>query len=146
MPSTIITPVADALEAKAEALTDVTAYKWVLRDTDVRPAAVVELPEVARIAPQEAESQLGSNDWDSTWTVAFYVDFDPNSGYGQEQIVEIVEAWVSAIDADRTLAGVCEEAKVVHLGPPDYVHNEANTSRSYLVYPTKVEVFDLVAS
>lgn len=141
MASTILDPVAEALKDAADALSGVTAHKWVLRDTDSRPAAVVELPTVTRTQPDAEEDHLGEYDWRSDWTVAFYFDFDPQApeAYGQVQALEVIEAWIQAVNANPTLGGAVQEAKVVTAGPPE-LNDEL--SRPLIAYPTQVAVFD----
>jgi hypothetical protein len=140
--STVLDPIADGIVAVVQTLSPtVKARKWVVRDTDARPAAVVELPTVNRTDVDANEDHLGEYDWRSEWPVSFYFDFT-DTAFGQAQALEVVEKFVSAIDADPTLGGTVQEAKVVTAGPPQI---EEGYARPMLVYPTRVDVLDFVA-
>lgn len=141
MASAILDPIASALKTAAESISGVNGHKWVLRDTDSRPAAVIELPTVNRTQPDAPEDHIGQFDWRSDWTVVFYFDFDPNAAeaYGQVQALEVIEDWIEAINANPTLSGAVQEAKVVTAGPPE-LNDEL--SRPLIAYPTQVAVLD----
>ncbi len=63
--------------------------------------------------------------------------------FGQAQAVEVIEAWILAIDADQTLGGVVQEAKVTTVDEPEYVED---AGRPYLIYPSTVSILDFVSS
>jgi hypothetical protein len=141
MSSTILDPIATALKSTIETISPtVKVHKWVLRDTDARPAAVIELPTVNRTEPDAIEDHLGENDWRSEWPVTFYFDFgDP--AFGQAQALEVIEKFISAVDADQDLGSTVQEAKVVTVGPPQI---EEGYARPMLMYPARVAVLDFV--
>lgn len=141
MASTILDPIATALVTVAETVSGLNGCKWVLRDTDSRPAAVVMPPSIERTPLDVSEDHLGQNDWNSEWSVDLYFD-TTNLEYGQVQAVEMVEAWIVAVDADQDLGGVVQEAKVTSVAEPDFVED---ANRPYLIYPTTVSVLDFVS-
>lgn len=109
MASDVIDPIASALVTKIGTLTatyslsqTVTGYKWPKGELDSRPAGVVELPVLRRRGPDERESQLGSNDWMHEFPVTFWIDNQGNAT-NFPLLIDIVEAWVKAVDADPTL-------------------------------------------
>jgi|GEM_PF-6537847 len=149
MTSTVLDPIAEALKNVAGSVSGVTSsHKWILRDTDTRPAAVVELPIVRRTPIDAPEDHLGSNDWRTEWTVVFYFDFT-DTDKGQEQAAEAVESWIKAVDANPTLtlspgnaaAGVVQETKVIEVGP---VTLDERKARPLIVYPTRVEILSFI--
>lgn len=141
MPSTVLDPIAEGIKTVVEGLSPtVKCQKWVLRDTDARPAAVIELPTVTRTDVDAVEDHLGQNDWRSEWPVSFYFDFT-DATFGQAQALEVIEKFIAAIDAAPTLSGTVQEAKVVTAGPPEI---EEGAARPMLVYPTRVAVLDFV--
>lgn len=143
MASTVIDPIADELVALIDALTpDTKPYLWVspAGDTDVRPAGIVMLPEIERVGPDLPEDHLGETDWRLSYPVVFIVDFEPN-GYYHAQAAEVVEAWIKAVDADTTLDGSVQEAKVTSVAPPEYQPGEG---RPYIQYATTVQVLAFV--
>jgi hypothetical protein len=103
--STVIAPIGDALKEMIDALDvsqSVTGYLWPKGDLDSRPAGVVELPDLRRRGPDERESQLGANDWMHEFPVTFWIDNQGNKT-NFPLLIDIVEAWVKAIDANPTL-------------------------------------------
>lgn len=141
MASTVLDPIADGIKTVVESLSPtVKCQKWVLRDTDARPAAVIELPTVNRSDVDGVEDHLGQNDWRSEWPVSFYFDFS-DATFGQAQSLEVIEKFIVAIDAAPTLSGTVQEAKVTSAGPPQI---EEGAARPMLVYPTVVGILDFV--
>lgn len=141
MSSTVLDPIAEGIKAVVETLSPtVKPKKWLIRDTDARPAAVIELPTVTRTDPDIAEDHLGQDDWRSEWPVSFYFDFN-DATFGQAQAIEVIEKFIVAVDADPTLGGTVQEAKVITAGPPQI---DENAARPLLVYPTTVSILDFV--
>lgn len=143
MASTVIDPIADQLVALIDALSvDTKAYLWTSPggDTDVRPAGVVMLPEIERTQPDLAEDHLGENDWRITYPVVFAFDYEAG-GYYHAQAAEVIEAWIVAVDADPSLSGVVQEARVVAAGAPEYNPGEG---RPFIQWATTVQVLTFV--
>jgi len=139
--STVLDPIADGLVTVIQGLSVTTkAQKWLLRDTDARPAAVIELPTVRRTDVDMAEDHLGQLDWRSEWPVSFYFDFT-DATFGQAQALEVIEKFIVAVDANPTLSGTVQEAKVLTAGPPEI---DEGAARPALVYPTRVGILDFV--
>lgn len=146
MPSTIIDPVAGALAAKIAAIavdgTTVKAYKWSPGPTgiDKLPAGVVTLPSLRRTDVDSAEDHLGANDWRVTYEVDFFFDAS-SASFSQRQAVEVIEAFIVAVDADQDLGGTCQEAKVESAEPTDVVSDHA---RAMFAYACEVSVLKFV--
>ena len=115
----------------------VKGYSWAPRDLDKIPAAVVEMPEVERVDVDTPESQLGSFDWRVTFPVVFYFELD-EAARGQAQAVNVVEAFIKAIDASPTMGdNAIIDSKVVHAGPPEIIDDEA---RALIRYPCELRI------
>lgn len=115
MPSTIVQPVADRLKQIAEGLAvtpTVKAYRWAPARLSQVPAIVIEPPDIGRPDPEEGESQLGAEDWDMSFPVVVYVDLREGEK-AQARAVELVEALITAIDDDPTLAGLASDVELV---------------------------------
>jgi hypothetical protein len=80
----------------------VKGYLWERSDFDHIPAVVVEPPDGTRRDIDEGESQLSTTDWLLDYTVRLYVDFD-EFVRASEQMTELLEAFVQAIDSDPSL-------------------------------------------
>lgn len=118
----------------------ITAYRWAPKDLDL-PCAVVEMPTIARVAPEAAESQLGSDDWLIEFPVVFYFELD-DPVFAQEQAVNTVEAFIQAIDADGNLGmATVIDTKVIESGPPELIVDQ---QRAQIAYPTRVQLLKLV--
>lgn len=145
--STTLAPIADALVTVIQSLSDPTvgAVKWSRLDTDTRPAAVVGMPiTIRRTEPDQKEGQVGTDDWNVDFPVDFYFEFDELEA-AQTQAVQVIEAWIKAIDADQTLGDLpgLLEAKVVEAGPPEKLTAES-TGRATLFWPTRVSLIRFV--
>lgn len=141
MASTIIDPVAEALKNVVDAIANVSGEKWAPKDIGTTPAAVVGLPRGNRVEVDGAESQLGSEDWYMTYTVALYFDLS-EAKFSQAQAAEIVEAVISAVDDNPDLSGTVLDAKVTNFEPE--VIDDRN--RPLLSYVLDVDVLKLVAT
>lgn len=139
--STILKPIATKLATIAEALDytpAVTAHVWAPRMLAGIPALVIEPPAGTRTQPDEAESQLYTNDWDLDFTCTFYADLN-EAAQAQERLVDLVELWVSAIDANEQLDGLCNSAKVTEWQRPAELEIDGS-ARSLLFTQTTVAV------
>lgn len=120
-----------------EHTTAVKGYKWAPRDLDTTVCGVVELPTIQRVALDDAESQIGSRDWLYEFPVVFYIALD-EARYAQAEAAQVIEDWVSAIDANPFSADpTVEDARVVSAGPPEI---DADQSRPLIVYPTVLQI------
>lgn len=150
--STVIDGIASALVTKINGLQaaysldqNVIGYKWPKVDFDApRPVGNVELPELRRRGPTERESQLGSNDWQHEFPVTFWID---NTGANTNfpLLIDIVEAWIKAIDADPALGlgtVIPDETSVIECVP---VVIDSESTR-LVGYETRVALTRLVAS
>lgn len=137
MSSEIITPLANALVDK---LGDVgaTGYRWAPKEV-FRPAGVVELPAIERTPVDAPEDHLGQKDWTLNFPVIFYFELAVAQG-SQDAAADIVEAFVSAIDADQGLGGLCQEAKVVEVFEPEFLE-DANPQ---IRWPARVQILKFV--
>lgn len=145
MASTIIDPLADALAALAGGITvNGTALKGVwpprLGVPDV-PCVEIEIPTVRRSDVEEAESQLGADDWTLDFTATIHFDMR-EAVTAQQRIVEALEAWIAAVDADRSL-GIASvlDASVVSAEP---LYDLTDEQRPLIGYVTTVRVWRLV--
>jgi hypothetical protein len=139
--SSIIDPVAEALKDIVDgAVTGLTGIKWGRLEASP-PVGIVGLPTGSRVGVDEAESQLGSDDWNLSYPVALFFDL-AEAAASQAQAVEAVEAVIAAIDDNPTLSATVFDAKVTNFEP------EAITDRNrpLLAYTLDVDVLKLVAS
>lgn len=121
----------------------IKGYRWLKKEYDQLPAAVVELPAIDRTGIDEGESQIGTRDFLVRFPIDFLFDLD-DAVYAQEQAIATVEAFIDAVDdaagpwsppplGDSTI----QDMKVVEAGDPSF---ETDQNRAYLVFPTVVEV------
>jgi hypothetical protein len=146
MSSTIIAPLAEALAGLADGITvNGKALKGVwpprmgLPDL---PCVEIEVPErITRTEPDEAESQIGSEDWHIDFTATIYFDLrEPVAA--QLRLIEALELWIAAVDADRSLGAASTlDASVVSA---ERVYPEDDQQRSLIAYATTVRVWRLV--
>src|SRR4051794_31632298 len=102
MSSTIITPLAEALIEKAEGV-GAKGHRWPPSEI-TPPCVVIELPEIERTGVDEPEDHLGQKDWTVTFTAVFYFDL-ATAQSDQDGAVDVVEAFINAIDEDQALGG-----------------------------------------
>jgi hypothetical protein len=101
-------------------------------------AAEIEIPDIGRTRPEEAESQLGADDWQLEYVVSIWVNLT-NGPASQQRLVGLVEQWIAAIDTDPTLGGLALDAKVTS------AHRQYLLDRRPLVgYETTLAVWKLV--
>jgi hypothetical protein len=139
-PSTVITPLAQALSALLQGIDfqpAVTAY-WPAPSSAIKPpAAVIDIPEVRRTGIDEPEEQLGSDDWTLTFPVELLVDLAV-AERDQLRIVDLLEAVVAAVDANPSLGfPIVDDSKVVAAVPAFDLTEEA---RPLLTYDLEVQV------
>ena len=120
----------------------VKGYKWAPRDLDgTGPWGVVEMPAVERIGLDEAETQLGTDDWTVEFPVVFYCALD-EARYAQAQIVAVVEEWIAAIDSNPFAADASvDDITVIDAGPPEI---DPDAARPLVIYPTTVQLLKFV--
>jgi hypothetical protein len=75
-----------------------------------------------------------------TCPVVFYFDLS-EAAASQAQAIAALEAFIEGVDADASLAGNCQEAKVVEVQPPILDESQA---RPLIVYPTRVQILKFV--
>jgi hypothetical protein len=112
MASTILQPVADHAAVMLKALgLGVNTWTGASLQMGDAGAAEIEIPDIGRTGVEQAESQLGSYDWDLEFPVTIWVNLT-ETARSQQRLVELVERWIAAVDADPTLGGLVLEAKV----------------------------------
>lgn len=139
--SEIIKPVAQAIAQVAESLglsPTVKGVVWAPRMLDRLPALVIEVPAGARTDPDQAESQLYTRDWNLDYACTFYTDL-ADAVTAQDRLTDLIEAFVMAVDADETLGGLANSAKVVEWDQPAELELEGST-RSLLMLKSTVAV------
>lgn len=145
MSSTIIQPIADQLKTLLEGLDlpkrlKVPPSGWARDHLDSVPAAEIEPPDLRRVDPDTGESQLGSDDWDLEFLVSIWFDLrEPTSA--QKDLVEAVEKWIAAVDANRSLGGTVLDASVISA---NRVY-QLDANRALAGYETTVGVLKLVS-
>lgn len=147
MASTVLSPTADLIVTVINGLTTsetVKATRWdpgTGTGFDKLPAASVGVPTIRRVGVDQPESQIGSRDWEITYPVIFYIDLG-EARYAQALAVEIVEAFIKAIDTNTLQAsdGSIVDAKVTEAAPAEYVDD----ARPLLAYETTLELLKLV--
>lgn len=117
----VIDSVADHLVSTIDGLEvdrSVNAWKWRSNEGGglQLPSAVVQVPEFDRSGLDEAEDHLGARDIRMEFSVPFFFDLgQTDASFGEA--VEVVSAFVDALDADPGLDGNAQEAKVTHTEP-----------------------------
>jgi hypothetical protein len=139
LPSSELMPVARALESLLEGI-GLKAYPIPPKGLDRLPAGVVEWPSITRTGIDEAEPELGTNEWLLEFPVNLYIKLDKAERAGEEA-TDLVEAWIVAVDGDQGLSGEAYEAKVVSAEPAVV----EDRSVPMLVYETRVQVSRLVS-
>lgn len=144
MPSTVVAPVATQLASVVTGLSVTPAITGYESDPGKSgfppPAAVVDLPTLRFPDIDESQVQLGSKDWYMEYPVHFYFDLSVYSE-SQRQAVLALEAFKKAVDANPTLNGTAEIARVVRAEPDLATLRSSGTP--VLVYTVTVNVFQL---
>jgi hypothetical protein len=115
MASTVLQPIADHIGAILKTFQlGVSQDTWAGKDLRFgrAGAAEIEVPDIARTGIEQAESQLGADDWDLEFAVSIWVNIT-TTGDSQKRLIALVEQWIAAVDADVTFGGLVLEAKVV---------------------------------
>lgn len=122
---------------------ELKVYAYEPRDLDTLPAVTIDGPtDFRRTEPDEAESQLGSNDWRLTYTVRIYVRLgDPETAAAQSRT--ILGQVIAAIDADRSLGGEAEIDASITEGSRELVAEENHPEM--FVYACSLRVWALMA-
>ena len=134
-----ITEVANALVAVIKGIEGIEgAYLWERKDIKV-PAGSVGVPTLERTDVDEAESQLGTDDWKLEFPVSLYFDL-ADVAKSQQSMVDALEAFTNAIDADQSLGLPTVEASVNDAQP----FAERDRKRPLVGYEITVSVLRLV--
>lgn len=133
-----ITEIAKALVAVIEGI-GLEEHLWEPK-TLRPPAGSVGIPTLKRTPPDEPESQLYSDDWNLDFTVSLY--FDLAKASIQQDMVDALEAFTDAIDADHSLNGTVFDAAVGEAVP--FV--EKDRKRPLVGYEITVSVIRLVSN
>lgn len=150
MSSTVIDPIATALQAKLAAITltaytsggtkALKAYKWIPKDFENLPVGAVGLPDIDRVGLDQPEMQIGSSTWQITFPVSIYFDMSEVAQM-QALAAEAAELFIKAIDNDSQLSGTVDDAKVTAVTP--FVEPERR--RPLAGYECTVEILKQVA-
>lgn len=142
MSSTVVTPIAAAIAAIADAITGVTAYSSDpgMAGLEGNPACVVGVPTIDR-GDLDSDPQLGSRGWMLVYPVNLYFDLDVPQDT-QTLAVDTVEAFIKAVDADDQLGATVIAARVTSAEPVVLVGDQ---TRPRLVYECSVTVEAYVA-
>jgi hypothetical protein len=141
MASTILQPVADRLAAILQGL-ELGVNTWAQPDLrfDRAGAAEIEIPDITRTPLEQPESQLGADDWDLEFPVSLWVNMT-QADTAQQRLAALVEAWITAVDADIQLGGLVLEARVT---TARRVYGTTGNGRPLVGYETAVAVLKLV--
>src|SRR4051812_18498217 len=96
------TTIAEALVAVVKGI-GLEEHLWEPKDL-APPAGSVGVPALRRTGPDETESQLSTDDWYLDYTVSLYFDL-AHVAKAQQAMVDAVESFIDAIDADPSLDG-----------------------------------------
>lgn len=146
MASSIVIPTADRIVTVLEglALTPAfKAYRWAPGAAGMSklPAAVVELPTVARGEELDRRSQLGAEGWEMSFPVSLYFDLREAQA-AADRAAEYVEAFIVAVDAAAlSVADPTIVESFVADSEPVVVPDEA---RPMLRYECTLELFKVV--
>lgn len=118
-------------------------YDYEPRDLDTLPALTIDGPVAfERVQPDEAESQLGSDDWNLTYTVRLYTALDDPETETRAMRAVLGQV-IAAFDADRSLGGEAEIDSVLADGTREVIEDE--NQRAMAVYACSLRVWALVA-
>lgn len=121
---------------------DLKVYAYEPRDLDSLPAVTIDGPvSFRRVDPDDAESQLGSNDWHLTYTLRVYVAFD-DPETATAAVRAVLGQVIAAIDADRSLDGSAEIDAVLSSGELGMTEDE--NQRQMAVATCDLDVWALV--
>lgn len=128
MASTIIKPIGEDIAAIAGALASNPKEYWTdpgFASVDSLPAVIVGVPSGSRKDPDEAEDHISQYDWNLEYPVVILCDLAVADD-AQQQIVEILEEFIEAIDAGQASfdSGLVQEAVVSKWDEPELIQNE----------------------
>jgi hypothetical protein len=142
MSSSILTPINSLLANAISSLAvtpSVRAYATDpgLAGIDQLPAAVCGLPTIQRTEPDQAESQLGTYDWNLQIPVVFLFDLG-DTATAQTEALDVVEAFIRLIDTGTLSVSdpLIVDAKVTSSQPGEVVDN----ARPLLTYDCSVHI------
>lgn len=103
--------IADALAAHGKAIgLNVPEQAWATKKV-VPPGLELEVPDLSFTDLEQAESQLGADDWTFEFLARVWLGW-ANPTTSQASLVDALERWVAAIKSDPRLGDLVEEAKV----------------------------------
>lgn len=106
------------------------------------PALEIEIPAINLSDIEEAESQLGTDDWTLAYTVRLWRALrDANTSAAK--LADDIEAFIAAVKANPTLGGRADDARVVELRAR-YLDDEDHASQPLIGYETTIRVMALV--
>ena len=104
------------------------------------PCVMVGAVDVERTGVEEAESELGRDDWSMSWALTLYVALnDPATAYSDARI--LVGRLIAAFDADQKLGGEVLEAKLVSA---EMGVNDDDENRRLIVVECELEALALM--
>ena len=134
--ATTITEIADGIAAVMATLTvdgsPINAYAYEPAGEGMNlPAATLFIPDVDRPELSVAESEMGSDTWDSTWMLRLYHGLDDAQRCQHEIQIMLADA-ILAIDANSTLDGLVLRARIVRATSGSlHIQSRANPLMAY---------------
>lgn len=138
-PALKLQAVANKLVARFQTIPGVTVYDHE-HDGFKPPAIMIGVVDLERVPLEEAETEEGKNDWLQTWAVTAYVTLNDRKT-SLTAARRLVGQMVTAIDADQTLGGEADEAKLVDA---KMGFNDEQSNRRLIVIECEVECLSLV--
>lgn len=141
MSATTLTAAASAIATRLATISGVKIYDHEPLALDVLPAVTVEGPTVfTRTGTDQPESQLGANDWHTTWTVRIYVARDV-AQTAEVDTRTLLAQVVDAFDAGQTLGGVALDTKLTGANREP---QHADHTRAMLITACQIDAWLLV--
>lgn len=110
-------PIQSPAEALVAVITSIGLDAELWEPPTIRPPmGTVGTPSVRRTPPDQAESQLSTNDWYVDYLVSLYFDITRAQAAQQRMVTALID-FTEAIDADPSLAGTVFEAAVTSAEP-----------------------------
>ena len=127
--STILSPLNELIASTISSLSLTPSFKAYATDPglagiDSLPAAVCGLPTLQRTEPDQAESQIGTRDWNIQIPVILLFDL-ADTATAQAEALAGLEAFVQAIDSGALSVAdpMIVDAKVTNSTPGEVVDN-----------------------
>lgn len=143
--STVIDPIAQALAALAETITvNSETLKGVWppqKGLPSVPCVEFEIPRVTWVDVDQAQTQLGADDWTFDFPAVIWFDLRQAEA-AQQRLVAALEQWRVAVGTTN-LDGLCQEAAVTAAEP---VYDVTDAARPLIGYETTVRVWALVTT